>query len=394
MSTTIMNTEPLITILLPTYNRADLLPFAIESAVNQNYKKLELLIVDDGSTDCTKKCVAKYLDGNVYYYYKNHTNAADSRNYGAQRAKGELILFLDSDDILLPDAVETLVREYQKYNDGDVFYGDSYVINEKGTIIGEHRHTDHTSIDKLLSLSIYDSPVYCSGTVVRKEAILKEPFDPTYDVDEDYELWSRWLLRYKFRHVNCFTFKVRQHGNRLNRTHPSKKRAADILERILKKYEWKKLFPDLDWSDEAKAIVKAYTEIAKVFLRYRRPDKSLYYIEKCDEHLRTVDTINMLAVAMMVKGQREQAKVYLHKAIKLDPLNIQVLRNGVIIEKETIICVIKRAIELIQKYGLFAYLRLFWRWANGITHERVYVENYDFDLNICVKTREVIRYKQ
>lgn len=89
--------SPLVSIIIPTYNRSYCLQGTIESAVNQTYKNIEIIIVDDGSTDDTKNVVSAFKD--VIYIEKAHTGQADTRNVGLKYAKGEIIAPLDSDDI-------------------------------------------------------------------------------------------------------------------------------------------------------------------------------------------------------------------------------------------------------------------------------------------------------
>lgn len=89
---------PLISVIIPTYNRANFLHEAIESINDQNYSNLEIIIVDDGSTDNTKKIV-KNLGSNLKYIYQKNKGPAAARNTGLKVAKGEIIGFLDSDDL-------------------------------------------------------------------------------------------------------------------------------------------------------------------------------------------------------------------------------------------------------------------------------------------------------
>ena len=87
-------------IILPTYNRAYLLPYAIESVIEQSYKNWELIIVDDGSTDNTRDLVKKYKkkDKRITYIYQDNSERSAARNNGILRASGEWVCFLDSDD--------------------------------------------------------------------------------------------------------------------------------------------------------------------------------------------------------------------------------------------------------------------------------------------------------
>ena len=106
---------PLVSVVLPTFNRERLLPRAINSVLNQTYKNLELIIVNDGSTDDTEKVVKGYSDKRIRYY-KQELNKGGSaaRNVGIKLARGELISFQDSDDEWLPEKLERQVRKFSE----------------------------------------------------------------------------------------------------------------------------------------------------------------------------------------------------------------------------------------------------------------------------------------
>lgn len=100
-----------ISIIIPTYNRAHLISKAITSVINQTYAAWELIIVDDGSTDNTDAVINEFLsDKRIKYYKKNNSGAAESRNMGVEKATGDLISFLDSDDEADPTWLEKMTR--------------------------------------------------------------------------------------------------------------------------------------------------------------------------------------------------------------------------------------------------------------------------------------------
>jgi len=104
---------PKVSVLIPTYNREKFLSEAIESVLNQTYQDYELLIVDDGSTDNTKKLVEGYQErfgGRLRYIYKEHTNLPHTRNTALKEAKGKYVAWLDSDDVFYPTKLEKQVK--------------------------------------------------------------------------------------------------------------------------------------------------------------------------------------------------------------------------------------------------------------------------------------------
>ncbi|MBA7530747.1 UDP-Glc:alpha-D-GlcNAc-diphosphoundecaprenol beta-1,3-glucosyltransferase WfgD [subsurface metagenome] len=99
--------QPLISVVMPTYNHGRFIGDAINSVLNQTYRNLELIIIDNFSEDNTEKIVTSYKDDRIKYLkFKNNGVIASSRNYGIKHSRGEYIAFLDSDDVWLPEKLE------------------------------------------------------------------------------------------------------------------------------------------------------------------------------------------------------------------------------------------------------------------------------------------------
>src|SRR5690242_17185435 len=94
---------PLFSIVIPTYNRAHLIGKTIQSALQQDFKDFEILVVDDGSKDNTGDVVKSFTDPRVQYFKKENAERGAARNYGVARAKGKYINFFDSDDLMYPN---------------------------------------------------------------------------------------------------------------------------------------------------------------------------------------------------------------------------------------------------------------------------------------------------
>ncbi|WP_052732350.1 glycosyltransferase family 2 protein [Hymenobacter terrenus] len=100
--------SPFFSIIVPTYNRADLIGLTLESIMAQEFTNFELLVVDDGSRDNTAEVVGRYQDPRLQYLPKENAERGAARNYGLARARGEYVLFLDSDDLLHTNHLATL----------------------------------------------------------------------------------------------------------------------------------------------------------------------------------------------------------------------------------------------------------------------------------------------
>ena len=104
-----MENQKLISIVIPTFNRQELISNAVNSVKNQSCKKWELIIIDDGSTDKTSQILHSYKeDSRIKSFYQPNQGVSIARNYGVKNATGDYIIFLDSDDVFYPDLIQTL----------------------------------------------------------------------------------------------------------------------------------------------------------------------------------------------------------------------------------------------------------------------------------------------
>lgn len=115
---------PFFSIITPTYNRGYIISKAIESVLNQKFDNWEMIIIDDGSTDNTEEVVKKYQQNSEkikYIKLEKNMGPNVARNLGSERASGEWLVFLDSDDQLTPDALENISYYIQKHKDVSFF---------------------------------------------------------------------------------------------------------------------------------------------------------------------------------------------------------------------------------------------------------------------------------
>lgn len=119
-----------VSVIIPTYNRANYVTEAVESVLTQTYKDFEIIVIDDGSTDNTKDVLLPYMD-KIKYIWKPNAGCASARNVGIQASKGEFIAFLDSDDLFERKKLELQVKTIIKTR-ADFVYSKTIEFNEKG----------------------------------------------------------------------------------------------------------------------------------------------------------------------------------------------------------------------------------------------------------------------
>lgn len=186
-----------ISVILPTYNRAHIVKNAIDSVLNQTWKELELIIVDDGSTDGTGELVESIRDERIRYFYTSiNQGAAAARNYGIEQASPASIYyaFEDSDDIWHMDKLEKQMRELERHPEAGFCYhkiaydmGNGYqaiLPNEKLEL--EKKRGD------IYAQLLYDNLVGCPSMLIRREILMKVgAFDAELKALEDYDLALR-----------------------------------------------------------------------------------------------------------------------------------------------------------------------------------------------------------
>jgi glycosyltransferase involved in cell wall biosynthesis len=117
--------NPTVSIIIPTYNYAFFLPTTIQSCLDQTYRPIEIIVVDDGSTDDTRNVIERF-HGSLIYVFQENRGVSAARNRGLELATGNYIAFLDSDDYLTNGSIEIRVRILEKYPDIGVVFGSTY----------------------------------------------------------------------------------------------------------------------------------------------------------------------------------------------------------------------------------------------------------------------------
>jgi glycosyltransferase involved in cell wall biosynthesis len=191
---------PLVSVIIPTYNRASWLKGAIDSVLNQTFSNFELLIVDDGSTDNTKELVDSYGDKIKYIFQPNQGPAA-ARNSGIKNRQVELISFLDSDDRWLKDKLQTQVNLMTADPSIKICYTDEIWIRRGKRVNPKKIHQKYSGwiYQQCLPLCII-SP---SSVIIHREVFEKVGlFDESLLVCEDYDLWLRVSHHYPIAFIN------------------------------------------------------------------------------------------------------------------------------------------------------------------------------------------------
>ncbi|RLA78766.1 MAG: glycosyltransferase family 2 protein [Deltaproteobacteria bacterium] len=186
---------PEVSVIIPTYNRKEMVQEAVESVLSQTYQDFELIVVDDGSEDGTREMIQREFPGLLTYIYQENQGVSRARNRGIETSRGKYIAFLDSDDLWLKKKLERQVQFMQQNPEAMICYTDEIWIRRGVRVNPKKKHAKHSGwiYPQCLPLCII-SP---SSVLMRRE-LLEEVggFDPEFPVCEDYDLWLRVALRY------------------------------------------------------------------------------------------------------------------------------------------------------------------------------------------------------
>lgn len=178
-----------VSVIVPTYNRAQYLPRALNSVLAQTYRDYEVIVVDDGSTDETPQAM-KPFEGRVTYVRQKNGGSASARNRGIEEAKGEYIAFLDSDDYWVADKLEAQVRILDAHPKVGIVYGRMPIVNEKGEKIGmKPAGVSGRNFKELLDVW-GDLP---TSTVMTRRVCFEKAgmFDTSLTTMQDIDMWLR-----------------------------------------------------------------------------------------------------------------------------------------------------------------------------------------------------------
>jgi glycosyltransferase involved in cell wall biosynthesis len=204
--------EPLVSVVIPAFNRAAYLGEAIDSALAQTYARTEIIVVDDGSHDQTADIAAAY-GPRVTLVRQANAGAARARNAGMARAAGELIALLDSDDRWLPEKLALQVPLIEDPRIGLVYGGIRSFNTADGATLSEHIPREALGFHDLLAY-----PGLCTQTLLFRRRIVEEigGFDPFFRTAEDWDWQIRVAARYALRGLPRIVADNRIHAGQIS----------------------------------------------------------------------------------------------------------------------------------------------------------------------------------
>jgi len=288
-----MSSAPAVSVVIATYNRADLLPATIESVLAQRFADFELIVVDDGSTDTTKAMLAQFKD-RINYVYQDNRGPSAARNRGVQHARAAWIAIQDSDDLCAPNYLETLYGYARAHPQCAMVFAN-------GAYLGGAEHNRETIIPaeksrRLAARGVQLTDIF-DKSIVRLQAALisKSCYDAVGGHDEslrismDLDLAFRLINRFPVAYLDQVVFYYRKHGGNI-----SGNQELRLIENIR---VIEKLLKD---NPQAKKVLGEQRVAARLAYRYYR-----------------------LAKGRWKAGERIKARQALKSAIALRPLALK-----------------------------------------------------------------------
>ena len=223
---------PLVSVIIPTFNRATMVGQAVESVLAQTFSDFELIVVDDGSTDETEKVLSGYLDQILYLQQPNRGVSA-ARNRGIRRARGQLIAFLDSDDLWLPEKLFRQTRFFHHRPEALICQTEEIWIRNGRRVNPKKRHQKLSGDIFVPSLELC---LVSPSAVMLRRLLFDEIgfFDEALPACEDYDLWLRISSRHPVHLIDTpLIIKQGGHDDQLSRAPGLDRHRVAALKKII-----------------------------------------------------------------------------------------------------------------------------------------------------------------
>jgi glycosyltransferase involved in cell wall biosynthesis len=203
---------PKVSVIIPTYNRAEYLGDSVRSVLSQTYSDFEVLVIDDGSTDDTAKVIETIRDPRLRYISQDNRGRSNARNHALSLAGGKYVTFLDSDDLYLPNKIELQVAYLENHPGVGMVYTSAYCIDEQGEIL-PHQYIASASGFIYDSIAFFTPVTVILPTVMTYKAIMVRVgnFDENLHRFEDTDMWRRISKSYRIDAMPEYTCKIRTH---------------------------------------------------------------------------------------------------------------------------------------------------------------------------------------
>ncbi|MBF0328467.1 MAG: glycosyltransferase family 2 protein [Nitrospirae bacterium] len=220
---------PKVTVYIPTHNHEHYVEQAIESVLRQKFNDWELIVIDDGSNDNTRRILANYEHNpKIHIIFQENKGLTVTNNIALRASAGDYVMRLDGDDFLDENILLVLSNVLDTHPEIGLVYPDWYEVNEHGEMMNVIRRNNAGET------SLFDIPAHGACTMIRKSCLLDlGGYNEDIKCQDGYDLWIRFIEKYKVYNVNCPLFYYRKHSANLTNDH---KKIIDTRGRIKREY--------------------------------------------------------------------------------------------------------------------------------------------------------------
>ncbi len=196
-----------VSVITPSYNQVEFLEKTILSVLNQDYPHIEYIIIDGGSTDGSIDVIKKYENRLAYWVSEKDSGQSHAINKGFSMCTGDIVNWLNSDDLLMPSAIRIIVEYFNKYPGIKLFYGDRLVIGSNDQVLEAREFPAFNRRIARIAGKIPQETAFFSRELLQKTGGLNEDLHYTMDAD----LWYRFLNYTDFYHIPFILGSYRTH---------------------------------------------------------------------------------------------------------------------------------------------------------------------------------------
>lgn len=338
--------DKLVSIIVCVYNGERYIEQCIESIYAQTYKNIEVIVINDGSTDRTEQILCKYKG--IKYYYQSNMGIGSARSRGLKYCTGEYIAWLDADDIYLENKIEEQVKCLESTG-ADIVYGNVYLIDKDNKILKEIKNEyGILSRQNLLAYMLFRNIIPCFPEVMYRRSCFEGiNYTKGMRCDEDYEMFIKLLQKCRIIFMDKGLYLYRRHDKNLTLNQEEQKKTEkkiikDIGEEGIKKIIWES---DLSTVEKRLLLgkvlfkIEEYKKVIDVLSQINEPNigfyKNLYiansyykiedyrkaklhYQEAIEVDISKAEALNNLGVVERKLGNETEARSLFEKALQIN----------------------------------------------------------------------------
>jgi GT2 family glycosyltransferase/glycosyltransferase involved in cell wall biosynthesis len=259
-----------VSVVIPAYNHEKYVGEAIQSVLDQTFQDLELIIINDGSTDNTETEILKFKDERIRYFSQENRGLSATLNRGIELARGEYFNFLPSDDAFFPEKLATQLKAFEESKEIGVVFSYHLVVGGEGKEVKDDPIVDWFTVPfetkEEIFPALFERDFLSAPTALIKMECFEKAgrFDESLKTAQDYDMWMRILKYYDLRLIKRPLLRYRWHGANLTyqATPETELERAKVLLKAYNNLKIEDIFPSLHQRKDAFAYAEAYEKLA------------------------------------------------------------------------------------------------------------------------------------